>query len=50
MSEKLLLEIEILRRELNKALERDSSVLDKVYILELSMRLDELILEYIKQL
>ncbi|WP_083258444.1 Spo0E family sporulation regulatory protein-aspartic acid phosphatase [Cellulosilyticum sp. I15G10I2] len=50
MLQKLLLEIEELRAELNKALEQDSLTLDKENILILSIKLDQLILKYIKQL
>ena len=50
MLSKILLEIEELRGELNQALEQEGVVLDKEKILKLSTKLDELILQYIKQL
>lgn len=50
MLSKILLEIEELRGELNQALEQEGAVLDKEKILKLSTKLDELILQYIKQL
>ncbi|MDF2612941.1 MAG: Spo0E like sporulation regulatory protein [Clostridia bacterium] len=49
MSHQLLLEIEQLRNELNNALDQDVLRLDKDKILDLSTRLDILILEFIKQ-
>lgn len=50
MSQKLLLEIERLRDELNTVLEQDSLKADQDKILDLSKKLDQLILEYIKKI
>ena len=48
MLQQLLLKIETLRNELGKELEKDYLKLDQGKILSLSTQLDELILEYIK--
>ena len=50
MLQKLLLEIERLRDELNAVLEQDHLKVDRDEILNLSERLDQLILEYIKKI
>ncbi len=49
MSQKLLLEIERLRNELNKALDENALRLDKDKVMDLSLKLDKLILEYINE-
>lgn len=50
MLQKLLLEIETVRKELNKELEKNDLKINQDKILALSSQLDQLILKYIKSI